>query len=738
MCQTLCSRLCPAARQSCWTEPPTEPYGSPYPYQCPDGSQAVVAAVHAAPKHPTGIFYMTTQNGASTARKHTSKTRDDIEFLDPDELRARQRRHPKHLHAVSAQDEEQEDYPEPDETEEPKQSCADTLLHIGLDATLIHTPLGELFARVPVTSCGGTHNELHSVREKGGGFRRWLVSRYFDETRQTPNTTALTRVMELFTAHAEQGSADDVYTRLAEHGGAIYLDLANDQWQAVKITSDGWEVVSDCPVYFRRAKGMMPLPTPERGGSLTELRDYLNVATDDDWKMLIGWLVGVFHPDGPYAILAISGEQGTAKTSATRFLRQLVDPNMAPLRDAPEDKRDLVIAAKNGRVLALDNLSSMPQWLSDALCRMATGSGYATRALYTDDDEALFNSRRPVVFNGIEELATRPDLGERCLVLTLQEIDPKHRKTERKLNAAWEEAQPRILGALLDAVCCALAEQDHVHFTELPRMADFAAWVTAAEKHLGWKRGSFVAALERNRESAIQTELEASPVADTLIQFMQARTEWKGTPKELHNTLDELAPDRVKGLPEWPKNSQKLSGKLRRLAPALRANGIAIIFGKSGGERYVEVKHIGYDPQGRNRDATEAKRDATGTQGTQQGRNFSAVASLSETRNRPENGPTGTQGTQDHQVFLPLDLSEEREEESVVEKPGKVASLASLASLSGDQRPAHAGSSLLAEPSNDGPRCPNCGTWQVWPYLDQKPPTLFCHACMRYFPLAAA
>lgn len=609
------------------------------------------------------------------------------------------------LAPITDWDEPGEESQEEHDEQGQKESCADTLLRIGMEAKFIHTALGEPFARTPVTSGGGTHYELHPVREKGSGFRRWLVSRYFEETRQTPNTSALTRVMELFAAWADQDSPEEVYTRLAEHDGAIYLDLANDQWQVVKITPDGWKVVSECPVYFRRAKGMLPIPTPTHGGSLSELRDFFNVASEDDWKMVVGWLLGVFHPDGPYAILAISGDQGTAKTSATRFLRQLVDPNMAPLRDAPEDKRDLVIAAKNGRVLALDNLSSMPQWLSDALCRMATGSGYATRALYTDDDEALFNSRRPIVFNGIEELATRPDLGERCLVLTLQEIDRRQRKTERELNAAWEKAQPRILGSLLDAVSCALAERDHVHFAELPRMADFVEWVTAAERQLGWKKGTFAAVLDRNRESAIQTELEASPVADALLQLMESRTVWKGTPKELHGALTNIATDRVKALPEWPKNPQKLSGKLRRLAPALRANGIAVTLGASHGQRYIELRHTGNDSGCRTGDATSGSGDATD-------RNFSSLASPDDAGNGPENGPRVTQVTQQNPLILHGTQEGKREEECVVEEPGKVAS---LASLPGDQGSGHS-ASLFTQPqpeprpkSDDRLRCPKCG-----------------------------
>src|SRR5262249_16086930 len=367
---------------------------------------------------------------------------------------------------------------------------------------------GDLYARVPV----GDHHETLAINEQGSGFRRWLTWRYNRDTNGTPSATAMTQAMNLFASKAEfEGDVQRVYTRIAntDDNNTLYLDLGNDQWQVVKISQDDWDVTTDYPVHFRRPNGIEPLPVPEHGGSLDELREFINIATEDDWKMLVAWLLSVFHPTGPYPILAISGERGAAKTNATWYLRKLVDPNSAPLRTAPKDISDLVIAAKNGRVLALDNLSGMPEWLSDALCRMATGSGYATRALDTNDQEALFNDCKPFVFNGIEELTSRGDLSDGCLAICLQPIGERERKTERVMKALWAKKAPRILGALLDAVVAALAERHTVKLSKLPRMADLAEWVCAAEKHLGWKRGSFIEAFDLNRENAVQMEVDS-------------------------------------------------------------------------------------------------------------------------------------------------------------------------------------------------------------------------------------
>src|SRR5262249_20593555 len=153
---------------------------------------------------------------------------------------------------------------------------------------------------------------------------------------------------------------------------------------------------------------------------------------------------------GPYAVLILTGEQGAAKSTMARLLRWLIDPNAAPLRSQPRDGRDLVIAARNSWVLAFDNLSYLPIWLSDCLCRLATGGGFATRELYTDADEVIFDSQRWVILTSIEDVASRGDLLDRAVILRLPAIPEEKRRTEAAFWVAADAARPAILGALLD------------------------------------------------------------------------------------------------------------------------------------------------------------------------------------------------------------------------------------------------------------------------------------------------
>ena len=137
------------------------------------------------------------------------------------------------------------------------------------------------------------------------------------------------------------------------------MDLGNETWDAIMITPEGYEVVTHSPVRFVRKAGHAPLPYPQPGGTIEELRPFLNVGTDEEFMMVAAWTAFSLSPWGPYPILVLQGEQGSAKSTTVRVLRALVDPAVEPLRALPKNERDLAIAAGNAWVLAFDNLSGI-------------------------------------------------------------------------------------------------------------------------------------------------------------------------------------------------------------------------------------------------------------------------------------------------------------------------------------------------------------------------------------------
>jgi hypothetical protein len=383
------------------------------------------------------------------------------------------------------------------------------------------------------------------------------------------------------------GPEREVHVRVAGADGRIYLDLVDDAWRAIEIGLDGWRLVDNPPVRFRREPGMRALPVPTKGGSIDHLRSFLNVASDVDFVLLACWILAALCDKGPYPVLVLRGEQGTAKSSLCEVVRELIDPNTAPLRALPRDERDLFIAASKGQVQAFDNVSALQPWLSDALCRLATGGGFGTRRLRTDQDEVLFDGARPIILNGIEDIVTRADLADRAMFLTLEPIPEERRRPEAGLWAASE--RPGILGALLDAVVEGLRRLPETQPPKLPRMADFALWAMACETAL-WPAGTFWSAYCGNRDEAVEEVIDADPIAAAVRAVMAMRTEWTGTASDLLGVLAEAVGERVARSKTWPGSPRTLAGRLRRAATFLRTVGIEVTFEREGRARTRTIR----------------------------------------------------------------------------------------------------------------------------------------------------
>jgi putative DNA primase/helicase len=371
---------------------------------------------------------------------------------------------------------------------------------------------------------------------------------------------------------------------VSEHNaGNLYLDLCDASWRAVENTPEGWHVIEKPPLKLLRSQSMRSLPEPDGGSLLEEFRRFFNVS-DDDFMLVIACLVAALRPHGPFPILVVNGEQGTGKSVFSRIVRSLIDPSAAPIRAMPKDDRDLVVSAGNSWMLAYDNLSSVPAWFSDALCRLATGGGFATRMLHTDKEEMIFEASRPLLLNGIPTLTDRADLADRALTIHLKSVPEDERRPEDEFFAEFDAARPRILGALLDAVSAALRNIATVRLDRSPQMADFVKWITAAEPGLGWEPGAFLAAYHENRRDVSESAFEADVVAVAIHNFVKAeRTHgFEGTATELLKEINNWTTDNIRGSRSWPQNPSQLGNRLARAKPLLAAKGF-----------FVERRHSG-------------------------------------------------------------------------------------------------------------------------------------------------
>jgi hypothetical protein len=339
-----------------------------------------------------------------------------------------------------------------------------------------------------------------------------------------------------------------------------------------------------------RSGSMRPLPIPTRGGSIEALRKFVNVrprdeaSGADEFILLVAYALAALRPNCNFPVLGLAGEQGSGKTSLVRFLGLLIDPRSPQLRSLPGDERDLIVAARHAHFISFDNISGLSDNMSDAICRLSTGGGHGERRLYTNEEEATFEGRRPVCLNGIEDVATRPDLVDRALMLLLVAIGPDSRREERELDREFAEEAPALFGSLLDGLVSGLRNLTSVEIVGKPRMADFALWAEACTLAY-WPAGTFMRAYRENIAAANEVVIEASAVGDAVRRFMAGRQTWEGTASELLQQLTPLIPEALARERSWPKNARALSGKLRRAAPPLRKVGIDVAFVREGRDR---------------------------------------------------------------------------------------------------------------------------------------------------------
>lgn len=431
------------------------------------------------------------------------------------------------------------------------------------------------------------HRETFALR--GPHFKKLLQRIAYEEFGVAASSQAVADAIGTLEGHAMNAEVRPVFLRVGEAGGKIYIDLADDSWRVVEIDATGWHVLENSPVHFVRPRAALPLPVPISGGSLAELRGFLNVG-DGAWPLVAAWLVAALRPRGPYPLLLLFGAQGSGKSVASRLLRELVDPNAAPLRSPPKEDKDIFIAARHSWMLAFDNLSSVSGPVSDALCRLATGGGFAARALYTDSDEAVLTASRPVLANGIVEVVGRGDLLDRVLLVELETLQERARRTEAMLLADFADARPRIFGGLLDAVAEALHGHGDVQLDELPRMADFALWSIAAEPKLGVSAGAFMESYAMSRESADLVALDSMELTEPLL--IAVGDGFQGSAHDLLRRIESLSDPQIRRSRFFPKNARALAGIVRRMAPALKRRGFFVSFSRAHGARKIEISKV--------------------------------------------------------------------------------------------------------------------------------------------------
>ncbi len=463
-----------------------------------------------------------------------------------------------------------------------KKNLPDIVADIALKnpkVTLFKSDLDESFIQFPVDS----HTENWSCKDKR--VRLWLAREYWNIYGKTVATDAINTALQVLEGMAlYNGKQITLSNRVAEHDGCIYWSLSNPEWEAVRINENDWEVMSNPPILFRRYSHQMAQVQPSREGTLRNIFKYINVKDEDEQILLSVLLVSSFIPNFPHPIIYFYGPQGSAKSTASRIMKKIIDPSKIEVSEMPKDQKDLIQKLYHHWFIMFDNISHIWDGLSDIMCRAVTGSGFAKRELYSDDSDIIYTFMRCIGINGINLMASKPDLLERSILIELKRVSKDARLNEKELYESFDKDLPGILGSIFTAVSEAMRIRPTVKLQELPRMADFAVWGYSIAEALGYGGQRFIEAYNRNIGMQQEQAINEDFVASFVVDLMQEHDLWEGSATELLELMKQ-SPNYSNSdkQPDIPKNAQSVSRQLNVVKTSLAEVGI--VFERVDGQK---------------------------------------------------------------------------------------------------------------------------------------------------------
>lgn len=471
---------------------------------------------------------------------------------------------------------------------EDKKGQIDILIDIVEDIETYRTSMDETYVTIQIRE----NNE--NVNVKSERFKKWIVSQFYNIESKIPTNDNIAKIILLLESRA-MNEVNEVLVerRCATVDNCIYYDLKDDSCNVVKVSRDGWEIIKDPPVIFARTKTMYRQVTPERNGNLDILDKWFRYKDENHLIIQKVILVASLIPNIARPIQVLHGEKGSSKTSTMKLVRDIIDPAIVPVVSIPKTIDDLAVYISKNYVPCFDNIDTISNQVSDLLCIAVTGGGHTKRKLYTDDEEQVMFFQRFIVLNGINVVATRPDLLDRCILLELERIPPNERKEEKVLREEFEKDKPIILGAIFETLSKAMSIYDQVELNNLGRMADFTRWGYAIAEVLGIGGDKFLEAYLNNQNNANIEALESHPVGFAMYKFMEDKTVWSGSPTKLLSELEIVAGfekiDTTNS--NWAKTPNVLSRRLNEIKSNLLDVGIEFERSK-GKNREIKITRM--------------------------------------------------------------------------------------------------------------------------------------------------
>ena len=414
-----------------------------------------------------------------------------------------------------------------------------------------------------------------------------------------PSDYELASINNALIARAQAaGILRPVSLRVAPFEDGVELDVSDAGNTRIRVTPGKVEVISSGSLTtFRRPPSMRALPTPADQGDWNLLRPYVNLDAVA-YILLVAYLTFTLvspKADGiTFLILLLLGDQGSGKSSLTRIIQRFLDPTAVGLQAFPKSERDLAIAVQQSHVVAFDNLRAFKPAMADALCRVSTGGAFATRRLYSDDEQMVHRLHCGLILNGLHAFIDQPDLAQRCLPLMLRPLDENDRREDAEMMAELQADTPVIFRGLLDLAAEIMLRLPAAQVVAPERVIAFSRWLAGMELVHGAPVGTYQHTYRDALSVGMLDALLENPLAAAVLTFANSLPEgkWSGTPRALYQELCDLSSHRTVYARDWPRNHISMGKRLRSLQAGLLRQGVDLRYPR-GHNRSVHILRIG-------------------------------------------------------------------------------------------------------------------------------------------------
>lgn len=408
-------------------------------------------------------------------------------------------------------------------------------------------------------------------------FEELIRYRLYTENKISLGSEILKTVISTMAAKARfESEKINIFRRCGHYKGKFYYYIGDGQY--VKITSKKYELVDTVPIYFLQSNTMrvQDVPKKKKGIDLWKLKKYFNTKNEGDFILLLITIISYFIEEIPHFITCIMGNQGSAKSTTCRLIKELVDPSIAPILNLPKSIDELILQLANEHVIVYDNLCSIKQEFCNVFCQVSTGATALRRKLFTDNQLLSYSLKKCLVLNGINYVSMQSDLLDRALVITLKPISSKKRKTEKEIFDEFKEEKPYYLNCIFEVLAKAKKIYKTLEIEELPRMADSCKWGAAIAEALDVGVDRYLELYLKNYQQINQEILLGNPTACAIIRLMEENHKWEGSVGELYDELCSIADEHNINQNDrlWAKSDSALSRRLNQLKINLSNIGI--------------------------------------------------------------------------------------------------------------------------------------------------------------------